>query len=397
MSALPLPPAVVCDLDPTVVVTITGPDAAAFLQGQLSNDAVALPEGAAQYTSYNSPKGRMLANFPLWRLHGDCFRPPAGRPGRGGDQAPADVRAAVEGEDRGPGRGHRPLRRRRCRCRRGARRCAGPPRRAAAVHGDRRRGRDGRRAARAALPRGRRRRSARRNRCSAGRARRARPVRRLALARRFAPACRSSPRRRRTCSSRRPRTGTCWAAIELPARGATPGRRSSPGRSTWAGSRSGCSCSTPQRPAVAPGTRLFSRGLRRPALRHRRQRAPTHPAGGADLLAVLQIAAAEPATSRLRGARRAAARTAAAAVRRCRRRRRRADASAPERRGAMAPSGRLGLRLLPDRRRRPARPCRGPRDRRPLQDCVGRVHRRPRPPAGAPRRSVDVDGGLRAR
>jgi folate-binding protein YgfZ len=73
MSALPLPPAVVCDLAPTVVVTITGPDAAAFLQGQLSNDAVALPEGAAQYTSYNSPKGRMLANFPLWRLHGDFF------------------------------------------------------------------------------------------------------------------------------------------------------------------------------------------------------------------------------------------------------------------------------------------------------------------------------------
>jgi hypothetical protein len=69
----PLPPAVVCDLAPTALLAITGPDAATFLQGQLSNDVVALPEGAVQYTSYNSPKGRMLANFPLWRRNGDFF------------------------------------------------------------------------------------------------------------------------------------------------------------------------------------------------------------------------------------------------------------------------------------------------------------------------------------
>ena len=62
-----LRPAAVCDLAPTALIAFSGPDAAAFLQGQLSNDAVALRDGSAQYTSYNSPKGRMLANFPLWR------------------------------------------------------------------------------------------------------------------------------------------------------------------------------------------------------------------------------------------------------------------------------------------------------------------------------------------
>ena len=34
----------------------------------------ALADGAAQYTSFNSPKGRMLANFVLWREAADDFR-----------------------------------------------------------------------------------------------------------------------------------------------------------------------------------------------------------------------------------------------------------------------------------------------------------------------------------
>ena len=62
-----LRPAAVCDLAPTALIAFAGPDAAAFLQGQLSNDAVALRDGAAQYTSYNSPKGRVLANLVLWQ------------------------------------------------------------------------------------------------------------------------------------------------------------------------------------------------------------------------------------------------------------------------------------------------------------------------------------------
>ena len=61
--------AVVSDATGLAVLRIEGEDAAAFLQGQLSNDVAALAVDAAQWSSYNSPKGRMLANLRLWR---DC-------------------------------------------------------------------------------------------------------------------------------------------------------------------------------------------------------------------------------------------------------------------------------------------------------------------------------------
>jgi folate-binding protein YgfZ len=56
------------------VLAISGPDAGVFLQGQLSSDVLALAEDVAQFTSFNSPKGRMLANFVLWREAADDFR-----------------------------------------------------------------------------------------------------------------------------------------------------------------------------------------------------------------------------------------------------------------------------------------------------------------------------------
>lgn len=56
------------------VLGFEGPDAATFLQGQLSNDVAALAVGQAQWTSYNSPKGRMLGSFLLWRAGPDAFR-----------------------------------------------------------------------------------------------------------------------------------------------------------------------------------------------------------------------------------------------------------------------------------------------------------------------------------
>ena len=59
--------AVLCDLAPLAVLAIEGADAASFLQGQLSSDVAGLGDNACQYTSYNSPSGRMLANFLLWR------------------------------------------------------------------------------------------------------------------------------------------------------------------------------------------------------------------------------------------------------------------------------------------------------------------------------------------
>lgn len=48
-------------------VRISGADAETFLQGQLSNDVRLLTPQRAQITSYNSPKGRMLAVLHLLR------------------------------------------------------------------------------------------------------------------------------------------------------------------------------------------------------------------------------------------------------------------------------------------------------------------------------------------
>ena len=59
--------AVVCDVAPLALLAVTGLDAATFLQGQLSSDVSGLAPNACQHTSYNSPGGRMLANFVLWR------------------------------------------------------------------------------------------------------------------------------------------------------------------------------------------------------------------------------------------------------------------------------------------------------------------------------------------
>jgi folate-binding protein YgfZ len=59
--------AVACDVSPLALLAVTGLDAATFLHGQLSSDVTGLALDACQYTSYNSPGGRMLANFVLWR------------------------------------------------------------------------------------------------------------------------------------------------------------------------------------------------------------------------------------------------------------------------------------------------------------------------------------------
>ena len=60
--------AVVADASALAAITFVGPDAATFLQGQLSNDVDALAPGQGQWTTYNSPKGRMLATLFLFRL-----------------------------------------------------------------------------------------------------------------------------------------------------------------------------------------------------------------------------------------------------------------------------------------------------------------------------------------
>jgi folate-binding protein YgfZ len=55
------------------LLSFAGPDAESFLQGQLSNDIQALAPGALQLSSYNSPKGRMLATLVVWRDGADSF------------------------------------------------------------------------------------------------------------------------------------------------------------------------------------------------------------------------------------------------------------------------------------------------------------------------------------
>jgi folate-binding protein YgfZ len=58
--------AVVCPVPDLGVLLFEGADSAAFLQGQVSSDVAALAQGQSQRSSYNSPKGRMLANLRLW-------------------------------------------------------------------------------------------------------------------------------------------------------------------------------------------------------------------------------------------------------------------------------------------------------------------------------------------
>jgi folate-binding protein YgfZ len=57
----------------TGLLRFSGPDAQTFLQGQLSCDVAALNPMQATYGSYNTPKGRMLASFVLWRVGADYF------------------------------------------------------------------------------------------------------------------------------------------------------------------------------------------------------------------------------------------------------------------------------------------------------------------------------------
>jgi folate-binding protein YgfZ len=48
------------------VIRAQGPDAASFLQGQLTSDVAGLAPGSATLAGYCSPKGRLLASFIVW-------------------------------------------------------------------------------------------------------------------------------------------------------------------------------------------------------------------------------------------------------------------------------------------------------------------------------------------
>ncbi len=55
------------------LVTVEGPDAASFLHNQLSIDVQGMADGEARWSTWNSPKGRMLATLLLWRRERDAF------------------------------------------------------------------------------------------------------------------------------------------------------------------------------------------------------------------------------------------------------------------------------------------------------------------------------------
>ena len=56
------------------LLRVSGADARTFLHGQLSNDLLSLGADQAQWSSYCSPKGRMLAGFLVWHdEHGNIM------------------------------------------------------------------------------------------------------------------------------------------------------------------------------------------------------------------------------------------------------------------------------------------------------------------------------------
>lgn len=58
-------------LDHLGVIRASGPDAATFLHGQLTNDLALLDTHRARLAGYCSPKGRLLASFVVWKTSPD--------------------------------------------------------------------------------------------------------------------------------------------------------------------------------------------------------------------------------------------------------------------------------------------------------------------------------------
>ncbi|MCL2873165.1 MAG: folate-binding protein [Betaproteobacteria bacterium] len=57
------------------LLRVSGVDAATFLHNQFSTNVMALAPGQGQHSTYNSPKGRMLASLFLWRDGNDTDAP----------------------------------------------------------------------------------------------------------------------------------------------------------------------------------------------------------------------------------------------------------------------------------------------------------------------------------
>ncbi len=64
---------VLCDLSQFGTLKVSGVDALSFLQNMLSSDVSETSAQHAQISGLNSPKGRMLASFLIWRTGADYF------------------------------------------------------------------------------------------------------------------------------------------------------------------------------------------------------------------------------------------------------------------------------------------------------------------------------------
>ncbi len=64
---------VLCDLSQFGVLKVSGEDSQSFLQNLLSSDVKAVTPARAQPSSFNTPKGRMLAAFFIWQSGADYF------------------------------------------------------------------------------------------------------------------------------------------------------------------------------------------------------------------------------------------------------------------------------------------------------------------------------------
>jgi tRNA-modifying protein YgfZ len=56
-----------CELRDAGLISVSGPDAAAFLHAQLTSDVTGIEGERIQYSGYCSPKGRLIATLLLWR------------------------------------------------------------------------------------------------------------------------------------------------------------------------------------------------------------------------------------------------------------------------------------------------------------------------------------------
>ena len=56
-----------CKITVSGLLQFDGPDARAFLQGQLTNNVQALSAARSQYSGYCTAKGRLLACLLLWQ------------------------------------------------------------------------------------------------------------------------------------------------------------------------------------------------------------------------------------------------------------------------------------------------------------------------------------------